>query len=124
MTTADLATRPASGSANAMPRGAGRAAVFLLLCGAVIFLAVRSFHHSDMLAVYSWSGNIQGVLSHRGRLVVGLSNLSFGPEVALTGDVATESTEKGEELTRRFTRIGRPGVSGWGLGGRAVRRGM
>ena len=44
------------------------------------------------------AGNIQGIMSHRDRVVLALSNLSFGPEKALTADVAGVSTEEGERL--------------------------
>jgi hypothetical protein len=75
-----------------------RALFWFLLWGAIVFLAVRSFRHSDVLAVYTRAGNIQGVESHRGRVVLALSNLSFGPEKALTADVASVGTEEGEGL--------------------------
>ena len=45
-----------------------RALFWLLLCAALVFLAVRSFRHTDVLAVYTRAGNIQGVESHRGRV--------------------------------------------------------
>ena len=75
-----------------------RALFWLLLCAALVFLAIRSFRHTDVLAVYTRAGNIQGVASHRGRVVLALSNLSFGPEKALTADVASVSTAEGEGL--------------------------
>ena len=78
-----------------------RALVWLLLCAALVYLAIRSFRHTDVLAVYTRAGNIQGVASHRGRVLLALSNLSFGPQKALTADIASLSTEEGEELYQR-----------------------
>jgi hypothetical protein len=99
-----MKSKRGDGERNPKPRrpsvlaGWPRALFWLLLCGGLVFFAIRSFRHSDVLAVYTRAGNIQGVASHRGRVMLALSNLSFGPEKALTADVASASTEEGEWL--------------------------
>lgn len=75
-----------------------RPAFWLLLTGGGVFLAVRSFKHSDFLAVFTRAGNAQGVLSHRGRVVLAFSDVSFGPERSLTADPGTLRTDEGEVL--------------------------
>lgn len=92
---ADDKSRPRRSSVLA---GWPRALFWFLVCAALVFLAIRSFRHTDVLAVYTRAGNIQGVESHCGRVVLALSNLSFGPEKALTADAASVSTEEGEGL--------------------------
>lgn len=99
-------------------RGGGggwlRAAYWLLLTGGVVVMAVRSFRHSDALVVYTRSANAQGILSHRGRVLVAASDVSFGPERSLTADAASLRTDEGEALytlvykdwARRHERLG------------------
>ena len=69
-----------------------------LMCGGLVFMAVRSYAHADVLAVYSRAGDVQGVMSHHGLVLVAFSNLSLGPEKSLTADAASVTPDEGERL--------------------------
>lgn len=89
---------PAKNRRPSLAAGWPRAVFWLAVCGGLIFLAVRSYRRSDLLAVYTRAGNAQGIESHRGRVVIAVSNLSFGREKALTADFAAVPTDEGERV--------------------------
>jgi len=58
----------------------------------------RSHQWSDVAAAYTRSGNINGVLSHRGHLLLAISTLSLGPEKALTVEHVAAPVADGDWL--------------------------
>lgn len=62
------------------------------------FLWWRSHHMSDLAAFYWRSGNLNGVLSHRGNLLAGISTLSLGPDKALTAEHVAAPLTDGDWL--------------------------
>ncbi|QOV88878.1 hypothetical protein [Humisphaera borealis] len=73
----------------------------LFWAAAIVFLSwlwSRSHQTADLGAVYTRSGNINGVLSHRGNLLVGMSTLSLGPDKALTAEHIAAPVTDGDWL--------------------------
>jgi hypothetical protein len=71
---------------------------WLAICGALVFLRFRSFTHSDVVAFYTRSGDVQGVASHKGQVLLAVSTLSLGRERGLTIEPDTEPTPVFEDL--------------------------
>jgi len=86
------------GARTGVLHGWWRPIICLAVCGGIVGLAYRSWHHSDVLVFYTRGGNVQGVGSHRARFVLALSNLSLGPERGLTAEFASLTPAEGEEL--------------------------
>jgi hypothetical protein len=57
---------------------------WLALCAAFVFLRFRSFGHADFVVFHTRSGDVQGVASHKGQVLLAVSTLSLGLERALT----------------------------------------
>lgn len=91
----------------------------LFWTSAIVFLSIlwsRSYHTADVGAVYTRAGNVNGILSHRGQLLVAMSTLSLGPDKSLTADHIAAPVTDGDWLydgayTNASTRKGQ-----WGFG--------
>lgn len=73
----------------------------VLLCIAVGLLWWRSYRHADFVAFFTPSGKIQGIASHRGKVLVTFTNVSFGSERGLTA-VADSAPAGDFEEVRQF----------------------
>lgn len=58
----------------------------------------RSYHTSDTLALFTRSGDVQGVMSHRGQFLLAISNLSLGPDRALSAEHVAVPVDEGDWL--------------------------
>ena len=74
--------------------GAQATLVFLSL----VVLVARSFRHADILALFTPAARLQAVASWRGSAIFFFSDVPFGPEAALTADVASAPAEDFEEI--------------------------
>lgn len=86
---------------------------------AIVFFAwlwSRSYQTSDVAAAYTRSGNINGVHSHRGHLLLAISTVSLGPEKALTIEHIAAPIEDGDWLfDGTYTNASKVGGQ-WGFG--------
>lgn len=123
------AAAPAAMTSADAPRSALRPRRWLGLifwAGMVALLAwlwPRSHHTADLLAAFTRSGNVQGVLSHRGQLLVGVSTLSLGPDKALTAEHVSAPPEDGDWLYADVFAGASTTRQKWGFGYAVSRKG-
>lgn len=104
-------------SAASHSSGVGRFLFWLFILIGIILLRWWSVRYADAFVFCTRAGNVQGLVSYRGQMLLAVSNLSLGPERSLTIERISESAGRFSGMYELIYDgvAGRKRVAGFGM---------